>query len=136
MKKQTISCYGILQAKSRSKGDSVIHNGNLESKEGYITNFTGFEYGGMHFVPFAKLCHEVKLADIICRSDRGLGFVDFHYQKIGILQKFPYSYADFYEAMKGSEMDIFKCAENGKLYIPGEHELFIYEGCRKCLVKD
>lgn len=26
--------------------------------------------------------------------------------------------------MKNSEFDLFRCVDNGKLYVPGEHELF------------
>ena len=40
----------------------------------------------------------------------------------------PYSYEEFYNAANSSSADIFKCVENGRLYIPGENELFEYTG--------
>ena len=39
-----------------------------------------------------------------------------------------YSYAGFYEASGSSKADIFRCMETGRNYIPGENELFGYEG--------
>ena len=40
--------------------------------------------------------------------------------------KFPYSYEDFYKAAGGHEYDLFRCVENGKIYIPCHHDLQIY----------
>lgn len=33
----------------------------------------------------------------------------------------------FYSASNDSQLDIFLCKENGKLYVPCEHELFQFE---------
>jgi hypothetical protein len=41
--------------------------------------------------------------------------------------KTEYSHNAFYDASGNSEADIFKCVENGKLYVPCANELFIYE---------
>lgn len=92
-----------------------------------------FEYGGMHFIPHSKLEKIYFLSDILLRSDFELGFHDYDYPEKGRRSKFPYSHKSFYEAMNGSPMDIFRCIENGKLYIPCEHELFIYEGRRRSM---
>ena len=89
-----------------------------------------YYYGRKHFIPYAKLTKFENLAILLLRSDKELGFFDFEYPEYGFIKKFPYSHAGFYDAMENSEADIFKCVENGKLYIPCEHELFIYEGRR------
>ena len=41
-------------------------------------------------------------------------------------QKAPYDYKDFYTVSTDKECDIFRCEENGLLYVPGKNELFIY----------
>lgn len=112
------------------ESNSFMCNNYYMTKKEPKISLSGLEYGGMHFMPYAKLGHVDNLADILLRSDKELGFFDFHYEDKGFLQKFPYSHESFYKAMDNSEMDIFMCVENGKLYIPCEHELFIYEGRR------
>lgn len=87
-----------------------------------------YKYGDKHFVPHSKLAEFLNLAIIILCSDKELGFFDFNYPEKNYIQKFPYSRTGFYDAMEQSEADVFQCVENGKLYIPCEHELFIYEG--------
>ncbi len=89
-----------------------------------------YEYGGKHFVPHSKLAKFKELAILILRTDRELGFFDYDYPEHNLIKKFPYSHAEFYNAMDNSEADVFQCVENGKLYIPCVHELFIYEGRR------
>ena len=39
-------------------------------------------------------------------------------------KKHEYSWKGFYEASNDNQMDLFRCVENGKLYVPCEHELF------------
>ena len=39
-------------------------------------------------------------------------------------KKHNYSWKEFYEASGDSQLDLFRCIENGKLYVPCEHELF------------
>lgn len=92
---------------------------------------SGYEYAGRHFIPHAKLGKVNELSELMLRSDRELGCFDFNYPEHGFIQKYKYSHKDFYKAMNDSEMDIFICLENRKMYIPCEHELFIYEGRRK-----
>ena len=43
-------------------------------------------------------------------------------------QTTPYKYEDFYEAASNTKFDIFKCYETGKNYLPGQNELFEYDG--------
>lgn len=87
-----------------------------------------YTYGGKHFIPHSKLGNVTSLCDIMLRSDLELGFFDRDYP--GREMKHPYSYKEFYKAMGDSQTDIFYCIETQKLYIPCEHELFIYEGKR------
>ena len=44
----------------------------------------------------------------------------------GRTRKYRYNYKAFYAAAGNSTFDIFKCSENGKLYVPGAFELFCY----------
>lgn len=54
-------------------------------------------------------------------SDRDLGMSKYDW---GLL---PYSYEGFYKAAKNSKSDLFRCVRNGKIYIPGTNELFLYQ---------
>lgn len=42
--------------------------------------------------------------------------------------KYPYSYDSFYAASPDMECDLFRCVENGKLYLPCENDLQEYMG--------
>ena len=84
-----------------------------------------FEYGGYHFTPVGKLSGAGAAFDAISkhlRSDRELGISSYDW---GLR---PYSHASFYTASPVKDADLFQCEENGRLYLPGEHELFHYEG--------
>ena len=86
-----------------------------------------FEYNGYHFESVRKL-KESEKKDICTfskhiRSDRELGICDYDVD----WKKHDYSWKDFYSASNDSQLDIFLCKENGKLYVPCEHELFQFE---------
>ncbi len=55
-------------------------------------------------------------------SDFTLGISSYDWKKTDAA----YSIDAFYAASGGSTADIFRCVENGKLYVPGENELFRY----------
>jgi hypothetical protein len=83
-----------------------------------------FEYGGYHWRPYRKF--EKRDGDFNKQmnrvsSDRSLGIATYDWGKT------EYSHASFYAASGESEADIFRCVENGKLYIPCENELFQYK---------
>ena len=85
-----------------------------------------FEYGGYHFTPIRKF-HK-KEGDFFAiskrlASDPNLGLCTYQDR-----QKAPYDYKGFYTVATDKECDVFRCEENGLLYVPGENELFI---CRK-----
>lgn len=81
-----------------------------------------FKYSNYHFEPERNLkeCEDKNLYTLSkqLRSDRELGMCDYDWKK------YNYSLKKFYTASCGSKCDLFRCVENGKLYIPGEHELF------------
>lgn len=54
-------------------------------------------------------------------SDPNLGLCTYQDR-----QKAPYDYKGFYTVATDKECDVFRCEENGLLYVPGENELFIY----------
>lgn len=85
-----------------------------------------FEYGGYHFVPVTSYDHSdsgFRQVTSRLKTDHELGFhaVDYYGTK-----KFPYDYEGFYQAAGGKTCDIFRCVENGKLYIPCDFELQQY----------
>lgn len=86
-----------------------------------------FEYNGYHFEPVRKLKESEKKNICIfskhIRSDRELGICDYKVD----WKKHNYSWKDFYSASNDSQLDVFLCTENGKLYVPCEHELFQFE---------
>ena len=83
-----------------------------------------FEYNGYHFEPTGILSAGRTLKEISNEtiSNNTLGMSAYE----GATH--PYSYEEFYNAANSSSADIFKCVENGRLYIPGENELFEYTG--------
>ena len=83
-----------------------------------------FEYNGYHFEPTGILSAGRTLKEISNEtiSNNTLGMSAYE----GATH--PYSYEEFYNAANSSSVDIFKCVENGRLYIPGENELFEYTG--------
>ena len=54
-------------------------------------------------------------------SDPNLGLCTYQER-----QKVPFDYRGFYAVSTDKECDIFRCEENGLLYVPGKNELFIY----------
>ena len=90
-----------------------------------------FEYGGYHFVPERQLmAHENSFQAVShrLRTDRELGFCRKGY---AYESKFNYSYDEFYMASTDKECDLFRCVENGKLYIPCQNDLQEYMELQK-----
>lgn len=89
-----------------------------------------FLYGNYYFIPHREFkTGEGEFLTIMnyCVSDRDMGITTYDWQK------YEYSHKSFYEAANADDCDIFKRLDNGKLYIPCENELFIYNEpkCRK-----
>lgn len=83
-----------------------------------------FEYGGYHFTPEGRLPY-MQLAVVAISehlsSDFEMELTDYSWNS-----KYPWSSENFYHAAGECYYDLFRCEENGKTYIPGEHELFLY----------
>ena len=80
-----------------------------------------FEYGGYHFTPIRKFHKKEGDFFVISKrlaSDPNLGLCTYQDR-----QKAPYDYKDFYTVSTDKECDIFRCEENGLLYVPGKNEL-------------
>jgi hypothetical protein len=97
-----------------------------------------FEYGEYHFMPYRRFrageikrqlqdnSHPQKIdmryATRNMRTDFSLKLFSGERSE----KKQDYSYGDFYDASTDRECDIFRCVENGRLYVPGANELFRY----------
>jgi hypothetical protein len=97
-----------------------------------------FEYGGHHFKPVRQFRdgeivnplandsrpwkQDAQYAMRNMMSDFSLGISSYDWNKTDAA----YSTDAFYAASGDCTADIFKCIENGKLYVPGENELFRY----------
>lgn len=85
---------------------------------------TAFEYFGYHFVPDRKLreCEKDSKATFLkhIRSDTTLGMCAY----TADWKRHDYSWTGFYEASANSPLDLFRCVENGKLYVPSNCELY------------
>ncbi len=85
-----------------------------------------FNYGGFSFEPvrkfnnsdgdFVKISHKLKRCKLLKL------WKDGYYEEEN---NYNYSYEKFYSEAN-SKFDIFKCLENGKLYVPCSNELFEY----------
>ena len=87
-----------------------------------------FEYGGYHFVPYRKFRGKSEkdfgaVSDKL-RTDWQLGMIaDRRHEDY----KIDYDYDDFCTASPDSSCDIYRCVENGRLYVPGLNELFGFQ---------
>lgn len=84
-----------------------------------------FEYQGYHFEAIGILPEGIEGKDLVAqtRSNTELHLSTYH------TEDFPkYSYDDFYAVSNAPTADVFRCLETGRNYIPGENELFGYEG--------
>ena len=84
-----------------------------------------FAYQGYHFEAVGVLPEGIEGKDLVAqtRSNTELHLSTYH------TEDFPkYSYDDFYAVSNAPTADVFRCLETGRNYIPGENELFGYEG--------
>jgi len=90
-----------------------------------------YKYGGYHFEPCGKLEKVDDVSELVLVPDEELGFFDSDWG--GRKRRHLYNRIAFYASVEDSECDIFRCLENGRLYVPCEHELFRFEGYRGSL---
>lgn len=96
-----------------------------------------FMFGGLHFKPCRKITKSERyhfgvdnLSSIFnddrfpqmknMKPDMEVGLSKYSWKKAD------YSRDSFYTASHDSKCDLFRCLENGKLYYPGETQLFQY----------
>ena len=84
-----------------------------------------FEYQGYHFEVVGVLPQGLEGKELVNQTR---GNTELHLTAYEREDDILYSYAGFYEASGSSKADIFRCMETGRNYIPGENELFGYEG--------
>ncbi len=86
-------------------------------------NHTPFEYGGKPFIPERRFEPQGQYHSRIplshMREDTELD--------LNGLDEFAYSHSDFYAASTTKDCDIFRCMEDGRLYVPCEDGLQLYE---------
>lgn len=87
-----------------------------------------FCYGEKHFIPEGRFDQtNVSLIEVLSKLsvDVEMGFCvpDYKYPS-----KYPYSQDAFYEMATDKKCDVFRCVENGKLYVPCQNDLQQYEG--------
>ena len=84
-----------------------------------------FAYQGYHLKRVGVLPEGLEGKDLVAqtRSNTELHLSTYH------TEDFPkYSYDEFYAVSNAPTADVFRCLETGRNYIPGENELFGYEG--------
>ena len=80
-----------------------------------------FEYNGYTFRPLGKKEMTFEEACRRIESDRDLGISAYEWRKGD-----KNNYDEFYMASGNSKSDLFLCLGNGKVYIPGNNELFLF----------
>lgn len=95
----------------------------MEIVKEFYKNNQSFEYGGKHFLGVGVFPNK-KGRDFsrTLKTDRD---IDFQFRNGDEIN---YTYRSFMNAAKDANSDVFRCYENGKLYVPGENELFEYTG--------
>ncbi len=83
---------------------------------------TPFEYGGLHFIPERRFEPQGQYHRRIPLSRMGQ-----EAEADLFPGEFAYSHGGFYEAATVKDCDIFRCVENGRLYVPCEDGLRPYD---------
>lgn len=109
----------------REREASHIHSDSCYDNGDGMDNV--FTYHGFHFCPvgmFPAGCDSLK--DCSWHMRRKVE----PYMSTYDWAKYPYKHNDFYRAAgnSGKDQDVFYCLETGRLYVPGENELFGYFG--------
>ena len=105
------------------KGESESEPEDVVVQEQWDENV--FEYQGYHFEAVGVLPQGLEGKELVNQTR---GNTELHLTAYEREDDILYSYAGFYEASGSSKADIFRCMETGRNYIPGENELFGYEG--------
>ena len=95
-----------------------------------MKNPNTFQYGEYHFLPVGNIPKNEPIykTSQYLHSDKDMRMWSETYEGVHGKADKIYSHSEFYKASGNSKCDVFKCLENRKLYLPGEHELFEYTG--------
>jgi len=95
-----------------------------------MKNPNTFQYGEYHFLPVGNIPKNEPIykTSQYLHSDKDMRMWSETYEDVHGKADKIYSHSEFYKASGNSKCDVFKCLENRKLYLPGEHELFEYTG--------
>ena len=80
-----------------------------------------FAFGGLHFIPEQQFEPQGQYHSRIPLSRMGQAAADL------FPSGFAYSHGEFYAASTAKDCDIFRCVESGRLYVPCEDGLRLYE---------
>ena len=122
--------YPILRAESRESFARLLarypqpEQSAAREAEAAPSEPVPFVYQGYSFVPVGRLPEGSTLENTtpFLASDPSLGMSRYENARRA------YSHDDFYKASGNSTADVFRCEDNGKLYLPGDNELFAYTG--------
>ena len=80
-----------------------------------------FIYKNYHFEPIGQISDKISFSILSrkIKSDKELNFNRYNSES-------RWSYKEFYKKSTDKPADLFRCVENGNIYIPGENELFMY----------
>lgn len=88
-----------------------------------------FTYNGFTFRPVRQLNKKENAMDLASFTCRFLKSNLDRQKQFSVYDDGKWNYGKFYECARtvgAGEIDIFKCLDDGKLYIPGQNELFIF----------
>jgi hypothetical protein len=90
-----------------------------------------FEHGGYHFKPYrnykyGEIDKHLEGDSRLWKTDASYAFRNMSSDPAMKPLVSPNLNAEFYASANGGATDIFVCVENGKLYVPGNSELFLY----------
>ena len=122
--------YPILRAESRESFARLLahypqpEQSAAREAEAVPSEPVPFVYQGYSFVPVGRLPEGSTLENTtpFLASDPSLGLSRYENARRA------YSHDAFYAASGNSSADVFRCVDNGKLYLPGDNELFEYTG--------
>lgn len=82
-----------------------------------LGNVNTFSFGEYSFCPYRRLREAESTVEYILSHSSNSGNISA-----------PYTHNDFYRKASDDMCDLFVCVETGRLYIPAENELFVWNG--------
>ena len=115
----------LLRTSTLEQRQQVIDSWKQKTAQYKISQQNGvFEFQGYHFEPVGVFSQKMSFSDI---SRGTVSHTELNMSDAPDALH-PYSHTRFYDAAHDVKADVFRCLETGKLYMPGDHELFEYVG--------